>query len=218
MKKCIWPGRGEKRVKGGRRRRGETGVRGEPFWTTLTWRNVLFSSAKERSNFQTFLAYFKWKNPRPEVHVTCLTFTDVNFLLNWFVTCGQFIGRPQTFLELQLRFKLHFPSVKMQFETLLELHKRLWTTNELTVANLHFYLFLHILVLKIWERDSVPNLSYLQYAYFGCPSRSQDRAQDQYRLENRKWKMEIFHRLFERCVIVFPRHPWIRIWNIHRGS
>ena len=86
------------------------------------------------------------------------------------LTCGQFIGRPQTFLELQLRFKLHFPSVKMQFETLLELHKRLWTTNELTVANLHFYLFLHILVLKIWERDSVPNLSYLQYAYFGCPS------------------------------------------------
>ena len=30
---------------------------------------------------------------------------------------GQFIGRPQTFVELQLRFKLHFPSVKMQFET-----------------------------------------------------------------------------------------------------
>ena len=30
---------------------------------------------------------------------------------------GQFIARPQTFVELQLRFKLHFPSVKMQFET-----------------------------------------------------------------------------------------------------
>ena len=28
-------------------------------------------------------------------------------------TCGQFIGRPQTFVELQLRFKLHFLSVKM---------------------------------------------------------------------------------------------------------
>ena len=24
--------------------------------------------------------------------------------------CSQFIGRPQTFVELQLRFKLHFPS------------------------------------------------------------------------------------------------------------
>ena len=30
---------------------------------------------------------------------------------------GQFIGRPQTFVELQLCFKLHFPSVKMQFDT-----------------------------------------------------------------------------------------------------
>ena len=30
---------------------------------------------------------------------------------------GQFIGRPQTFVELQLRFKLHFLSVKMQFKT-----------------------------------------------------------------------------------------------------
>ena len=29
---------------------------------------------------------------------------------------GQFIGSPQTFVELQLRFKLHFPSVKIQFE------------------------------------------------------------------------------------------------------
>ena len=32
-------------------------------------------------------------------------------------SCGQLIGRPQTFVELQLHFKLHFPSVKMQFET-----------------------------------------------------------------------------------------------------
>ena len=30
---------------------------------------------------------------------------------------GQFIGRPQTFVELQLRFKLHFYTKKMQFET-----------------------------------------------------------------------------------------------------
>ena len=30
---------------------------------------------------------------------------------------GQFIGRPQTFVELQLHFKLYFLSVKMQFET-----------------------------------------------------------------------------------------------------
>ena len=29
---------------------------------------------------------------------------------------GQFIGRPQTFVELQLRFKLHFYTKKMQFE------------------------------------------------------------------------------------------------------
>ena len=28
---------------------------------------------------------------------------------------GQFIGRPQTFVELQLHFKLHFRSVKMQW-------------------------------------------------------------------------------------------------------
>ena len=45
---------------------------------------------------------------------------------------GQFIGRPQTFVELQLRFNLHFYTRKMQFETWLELHKRLWTINELT--------------------------------------------------------------------------------------
>ena len=32
-------------------------------------------------------------------------------------TFGQFIGCPQSFVELQLHFKLHFPSVKMQFET-----------------------------------------------------------------------------------------------------
>ena len=32
-------------------------------------------------------------------------------------TSGQFISRPQTFLELQLHFKRHFLSVKMQFET-----------------------------------------------------------------------------------------------------
>ena len=31
-------------------------------------------------------------------------------------SCGQFIGRPQTFVELQLRFKLHFYTRKMQFE------------------------------------------------------------------------------------------------------
>ena len=30
---------------------------------------------------------------------------------------GQFISRPQTFLELQLRFKLHFYTKKMPFET-----------------------------------------------------------------------------------------------------
>ena len=30
---------------------------------------------------------------------------------------GQFICRPQTFVELQLRFKLHFYTKKMQFET-----------------------------------------------------------------------------------------------------
>ena len=30
---------------------------------------------------------------------------------------SQFIGRPQTFVELQLRFKLHFYTKKMQFET-----------------------------------------------------------------------------------------------------
>ena len=47
---------------------------------------------------------------------------------------GQFIGRPQTFVELQSRFKLHFYTKKMQFETKLELHKRLWTTNELTAV------------------------------------------------------------------------------------
>ena len=33
------------------------------------------------------------------------------------LNCGQFIGRPQTFVELQLRFKLHFYTMKMQFET-----------------------------------------------------------------------------------------------------
>ena len=48
---------------------------------------------------------------------------------------GQFIGRPHTFVELQLRFKLHFFNKKMQFEMQLELHKRLWTTNELTAWN-----------------------------------------------------------------------------------
>ena len=37
---------------------------------------------------------------------------------NWQVfNSGQFIGRKQTFVELQLRFKLYFLSVKMQFET-----------------------------------------------------------------------------------------------------
>ena len=30
---------------------------------------------------------------------------------------GQFIGRPQTFVELQLCINSNFPSVKMQFET-----------------------------------------------------------------------------------------------------
>ena len=30
---------------------------------------------------------------------------------------GQFISRPQTFVKLQLRFKLHFYTKKMQFET-----------------------------------------------------------------------------------------------------
>ena len=30
---------------------------------------------------------------------------------------GQFIGRPQTFVELKLRFKVQFPSVIMQFVT-----------------------------------------------------------------------------------------------------
>ena len=29
---------------------------------------------------------------------------------------GQFIGRPQTFVELQLRFKQHFYTKKMQYE------------------------------------------------------------------------------------------------------
>ena len=48
---------------------------------------------------------------------------------------GQFIGCPQTFVEVQLHFKLHFPIVKMQFETKLDLHKRLWTTNELTAGH-----------------------------------------------------------------------------------
>ena len=33
------------------------------------------------------------------------------------VFSGQFIGRPQTFVELQLHFKLHFYTEKMQFET-----------------------------------------------------------------------------------------------------
>ena len=47
---------------------------------------------------------------------------------------SRFIGRPQTFVELQLHFKLHFYTRKMQFETQLELHKRLWTTNELTTG------------------------------------------------------------------------------------
>ena len=37
--------------------------------------------------------------------------------INVRMTHGQFIGRPQTFVELQLRSKLHFLSVKMQFET-----------------------------------------------------------------------------------------------------
>ena len=49
-------------------------------------------------------------------------------------TCGQFFSPPQTFLELQLRFKLHFYTKKMQVETQLELHKQLWTTNELTAS------------------------------------------------------------------------------------
>ena len=43
------------------------------------------------------------------------SFAPHYWILSLIVTvlpCGQFIGCPQTFVELQLRFKLHFPSVK----------------------------------------------------------------------------------------------------------
>ena len=40
---------------------------------------------------------------------------SISLLFYW--SLGQFIGRPQTFVELQLCFKLHFYTRKMQFET-----------------------------------------------------------------------------------------------------
>ena len=49
-------------------------------------------------------------------------FTNKIVFLNYILslqerTCGQFIGHPQTFVELQLHFKLQFYTKKMQFET-----------------------------------------------------------------------------------------------------
>ena len=57
-----------------------------------------------------------------EISLLVLIFDVVHLCLVWRVAfhetpaekiknCGQFIGRPQTFVELQLRFKLHFLSV-----------------------------------------------------------------------------------------------------------
>ena len=45
-------------------------------------------------------------------------------------------------------FQIPFYTKKMQFETSLELHKRLWTTNELTACNKYIVVYCCLLMMK----------------------------------------------------------------------